>query len=191
MAQVILPFFLWLIVTLVYVFKFQLNIVLPNSYVVTLFALPIILIIFKKFSFSKLGFRIGKPATGLFFMILLPLILFLRFYFIGRHFRLTEFPLVLILGSIAEEFFFRGYLQEEFKKPFGDWGSFAITNLLFALVHLVKGYSILGLLLTGLIGLYFSITKDEKQGGGSLFYSMGAHSLYNIVVSTMGRGRFF
>jgi len=182
MAQVILPFLLWLIVTLVYAFKFQLNIVLPNSYVMTLFALPIILIIFKKFSFSKLGFRVGKPVTGLFFMILLPLILFLRFYFMGSSFRLTGFPLALILGSIAEEFFFRGYLQEEFKKPFGTIGSFAITNFLFALVHFIKGYSILGLVSTGLIGLYFSITKD-RQGGDSLFYSMGAHSLYNIVVS--------
>ena len=186
----LLPFFLWLVVTLVYAFKFQLNIILPNSYVVTLFALPIILIIFKKFSFSKLGFRVGKPANGLFFIILLPLILFLRFYFMGSSFRLTGFPLALILGSIAEEFFFRGYLQEEFKKQFGTGGSFVITNLLFALVHFVKGYSILGSLSTGLVGLYFSIAKDEKQGGGSLFYSMGAHSLYNIVVTTMSRGGF-
>ena len=189
MTQVIPPFFLWLVVTLVYVFKFQLNIILPNSYVVTLFALPIILIILKKFSFTKLGFKIGKPAAGLFFMILLPLILFLRFYFMGSNFRLTEFPLALILGSIAEEFFFRGYLQEEFKKPFGTVGSFAMTNFLFTLVHFVKGYSIVGSLSTGLIGLYFSITKD-KQGGDSLFYSMGAHSLYNIVVMTMSRGGF-
>lgn len=186
----LLPFFLWLIVTLVYAFKFQLNIILPNSYVVTLFALPIILIIFKKFSFSQLGFRVGKPASGLFFMILLPLILFLRFYFMGSRFSLTEFPGALILGSVAEEFFFRGYLQEEFKKPFGTIGTFIITNLLFALVHFVKGYSIVGSLSTGLIGLYFSITKD-KQGGNSLFYSMGAHSLYNIVVSTMSRGGLF
>jgi len=186
-----LPFFLWLIVALVYAFRYQLNIVLPNSYIVSLFALPIILILLKKFSFSKLGFKVGKPATGLFFMFLLPVILFLRFYFMGNNFRLTEFPLALILGSFAEEFFFRGYLQEEFKKSFGTYGSFAVTNILFALVHFVKGYSILGSLSTGLIGLYFSITKDEKQGGGSLFYSMGAHSLYNIVVSTMGKGGFF
>lgn len=186
----LLPFFLWLVVTLVYAFRFQLNIILPNSYVVVLFALPIIVILFKKFSFSQLGFRIGKPLTGLFFVFLLPIVLFLRFYFMGNSFRLEEFPLALILGSVAEEFFFRGYLQESFKKPFGTVGSFAITNFLFALVHFVKGYSILGSLSTGLIGLYFSITKDEKQGGGSLFYSIGAHSFYNIVVSTMGRGGF-
>lgn len=187
----LLSFFLWLIVTLVYAFRYQLNVILPNSYMVSLFSLPIILIILKKFSFSKLGFKIGKPVVGLFFMFLLPAVLFFRFYFMGSRFNLTEFPLALILGSVAEEFFFRGYLQEEFKKSFGDWGSFAVTNLLFALVHFVKGYSILGSLSTGFVGLYFSITKDEKQGGGSLFYSMGAHSLYNIVVSTMGRGGFF
>ena len=94
----------------------------------------------------------------------------------------NAFPVMLLIGSFAEEFFFRGYLQEDFKKRFGGniWLSLVITNLIFASVHLVKGYSLPAVGITGLIGAYFGITKD-KQGGNSLFYSMAAHGLYNLI----------
>lgn len=75
----------------------------------------------------------------------------------GRQFTLpVDLPLMLLIGSFAEEFFFRGYLQEDFKKRFGG-------NIWISLV----------------------ITKDEK-GGNSLFYSMAAHGLYNLVVTSVG-----
>ena len=100
------------------------------------------------------------------------------------------FPQALIIASVAEEFFFRGYLQEEFKKSFGTNTGFFLTNFLFALVHFVKGYSLPATAMTGLIGLYFSVTKD-KQGGNSLIYSMSAHSLYNLAVTSFqGVGGF-
>ena len=91
-------------------------------------------------------------------------------------------PVMLLIGSFAEEFFFRGYLQEDFKKRFGGnlWISLIITNIIFASVHLAKGYSLGATAMTGLIGAYFGITKDQ-QGGNSLFYSMAAHGLYNII----------
>ena len=94
----------------------------------------------------------------------------------------TALPLMLLIGSFAEEFFFRGYLQEDFKKRFGGniWISLVITNIIFASIHLVKGYSLPATGITGLIGVYFGITKDE-QGGNSLFYAMLAHGLYNLV----------
>lgn len=91
-------------------------------------------------------------------------------------------PAMLLVGSFAEEFFFRGYLQEDFKKRFGGniWISLVITNIIFASIHLVKGYSLASAAMTGLVGAYFGITKDQ-QGGNSLFYSMAAHGLYNLV----------
>ena len=94
----------------------------------------------------------------------------------------SVFPFMLLIGSFAEEFFFRGYLQEDFKKRFGGniWISLLITNLIFASVHLVKGYSLLSAAMTGWIGVYFGFAKDEK-GGNSLFYSMAAHGLYNLI----------
>ena len=186
-SSIWLSFFLWVLVAVAYAFRrpIQQGGFPIDPYYLTLFAFPILLIIFRKFSFSDLGLRIGKPLVGLFFVFLLPAILFLRWRFMGIPFHLSQnyFPMILI-GSIAEEFFFRGYLQEEFKKSFGTNISFLITNLLFALVHFVKGYSLAPTLITGLIGVYFSLTKD-KQGGNSLIYSMGAHSLFNLVVSSM------
>jgi len=152
--SIILPLFLWTVVALVYLFRVQLNIILPGSYFLALFILPTILILFQFFPFQKLGLKIGKPLQGLFWMLLLPLVLFLRFYFMGKTFHLEGFPLAIVLGSCAEEFFFRGYLQEAFKKTLKPGGSFALTNLLFALLHLIKGYSLLDSLSAGLVGPY-------------------------------------
>ena len=186
MTYFILPFLFWLVTAVVYTFTQSLNFFIPNNYVIALFILPFLAVALKQFSFSSFGFRPGKPLAGLFWMIFLPAVLFVRLYFMGKTFHLDSFPWYLVFGSLGEEFFYRGYLQEVFKK-FGLNGSFFITNLLFALIHFIKGYSIFAAFLTGLIGLYFSFTKD-KQGGDSLFYSMGAHTLYNIVVTAMGRG---
>ncbi len=158
-----------------------------DPYYTALFALPILLILLKKYSFDDLGFRVGKPLMGIFFVFLLPVILYLRWYLMGRQFTLpVELPLMLLIGSFAEEFFFRGYLQEDFKKRFGGniWISLAITNIIFASVHLVKGYSLPAAAMTGWIGVYFGITKDS-QGGNSLFYSMAAHGLYNLVATSV------
>lgn len=154
-----------------------------DPYYLILFLLPILLILFKKFSFDDLGFRVGKPLMGIFFVFLLPVILYFRWFFMGKPIMApSAFPFMLLIGSFAEEFFFRGYLQEDFKKRFGGniWISLLITNIIFASVHLVKGYSLPAAGVTGLIGTYFGITKD-KQGGNSLFYSMAAHGLYNLV----------
>lgn len=105
--------------------------------------------------------------------------------------RLTDGYLMFILGSWAEEFFFRGYLQEEFNKFLGKTFGFTVTNFFFMLVHVVKGYSLLSSLVIFAIGIYFSFTKD-KEGGNSLVYSMGAHSFYNLIAASAVRvGRMF
>lgn len=158
-----------------------------DPYYTVLIILPLLLIVLKQFSFVDLGFRVGKPLVGIFFILLLPAILYVRLYLTGRQFTpFSGFPVMLLIGSFAEEFFFRGYLQEDFKKRFGGniWFSLVASNILFALVHLVKGYSFVSAGMTGLIGAYFGITKDE-QGGNSLFYSMAAHGLYNLVATSV------
>lgn len=158
-----------------------------DPYYLVLFLLPILLILFKKFIFADLGFKVGKPLTGIFFVFLLPVILYFRWSLTGRPVMpFNTLPVMLLIGSFAEEFFFRGYLQEDFKKRFGGniWISLVITNIIFASVHLVKGYSLASVAMTGLIGAYFGITKD-KQGGDSLFYSMAAHGLYNLIAMSV------
>lgn len=184
-TPVLVPIGLSLLVIAAYAFrKYLQQGGLPiDPYYTALFALPIILILLKKYSFEDLGFRVGKPLMGVFFVFLLPVILYFRWSLMGRPvIAPTAFPFMLLIGSFAEEFFFRGYLQEDFKKRFGGnlWVALALSNILFALVHLVKGYSLAPAAMTGLIGAYFGITKD-KQGGNSLFYAMAAHGLYNLI----------
>ncbi len=182
----VLPFLFSIIVVLTYALRqpLQATGLMPfDPYYTILIVLPILLILFKKFSLDALGFRVGKPLAGLFFVFLLPTILFLRWTLMGKStMPFDTLPVMLLVGAFAEEFFFRGYLQEDFKKRFGGniWISLVITNLIFASVHLVKGYSLPTAGMTGLIGVYFGITKD-KQGGNSLFYSMAAHGLYNLI----------
>lgn len=158
-----------------------------DPYYAVLFLLPLLFVFSKKFSFDDLGVRLGKPLTGIFFVFLLPAILFFRQSSTDSLMMpFSVFPAMLLIGSLAEEFFFRGYLQEDLKKRLGGniWISLTLSNVVFALVHLVKGYSLPAAAMTGLIGAYFGIAKDEK-GGNSLFYSMAAHGLYNLVTALM------
>jgi len=188
-SSLVIPSLAWVIVAVIYTFRRSINSAgFPiDPYYSILFAIPILLILAKKFPFADLGIRLGKPLTGLFFVLLLPGILFLRYYLTGANLVLPENLGILIPGSIAEEFFFRGYLQESLQKTLGTGYSFFLTNLLFALLHFIKGYSLAPTLVVGVIGFYFSLAKDQKQGGGSLIYPTISHILYNIVSSGVSR----
>lgn len=156
-----------------------------DPYIAALIAIPVVLLAFRKISLTDMGLAsIGHLGYGLFFVGLLPGILYLRFRLMGIPFELAPFVSALIIGSLAEEFFFRGYLQGDFEKSSGVTASFILTNALFALVHVVKGYGLLPSLIIFVIGLYFSFARHEK-GGGALIYPMAAHVLYNVVVSSM------
>lgn len=185
-SAVFIPFVLWGFVVLSYVLRHRINTGPIDIYYAALFALPILLLIFRRISFTDLGFSIGKPLTGLFFVFLLPIIFFARFYFIGNFPSITEIyvPIGLVIGSVAEEFFFRGYLQEQLRKFFGTKISIAIASFLFMLVHVVKGYSFFPSAIIFLVGSYFGFARS-KEGGGSVLYAMGAHVLYNMVVNAM------
>lgn len=182
--SVILPVALWGIVSLVYAYRrpIQMSGFPVDPYFLALFAFPAALVLLRKVSFADMGFKIGKPLTGLFLVFLLPGVLFLRFYFTGRVLHLAAGIFLIMLGSALEEFFFRGYLQGQFKKFLGTTaGSFLLVNILFALIHLIKGYSLPALVTIGVVGLYFSFARDES-GGSSVYYSMIAHALYNVVI---------
>lgn len=174
-----LAIFLGLFISVVYGLR-KLNPQLTFLYFPTLYLLPAALLLLGKIRFSDLGFRFGKPTNGLFIALLLPAILFLRYKFMGLGFQLIPGWQGLIYGSVGEELFFRGYLQEQFSRFFSSNISIALTNFFFMLVHVVKGYSLLPSLMIFIIGVYFSIGRD-KRGGDSTIYSMIAHSLYNLV----------
>lgn len=156
-----------------------------DPYFTALIGIPIALLALRKISLADMGLaNLGHPVYGLLFAFLLPGVLYLRLKLAGAPFQLAPFTTLLIIGSMAEEFFFRGYLQRDFEKSSNIATSFIMTNALFVLVHVVKGYSLLPSLMIFVIGLYFSFARHEK-GGGSLVYSMAAHVLYNIVSSSM------
>lgn len=179
-----LPFLIGALVIAVYAFRWRLNSFIPNAYIVSLFLFPILLLVFRRISFSDLGIKIGRPLYGVFFVLLLPAILFLRYYLAGGSFNVPEGISVILIGSVAEEFFFRGYLQEELRKSFGSNVGIGIASLFFMAVHIVKGYSIPSSLMILVIGIYFGVARD-KRGADSTVYSMGAHSLYNLIVASV------
>lgn len=165
-----------------YVLRHRINAGFIDIYYASLFVLPVMLIVFRKISFTDLGLKIGKPLSGLFFVFLLPAILFLRFYFRGDSFSGWDyFPTAIIIGSIAEEFFFRGYLQEQLGKSLGAKIGIIAASALFMMAHVIKGYSFLSSLSIFFVGIYFGFARDKK-GGDSVIYAMAAHILYNLTV---------
>lgn len=177
-----LVIFLGFLVSLIYGLR-KIDPQFGSLYYPALYLLPLILVFIGKLRFGEMGFQIGKPLDGLFIVFLLPAILFLRYKFMNIPFFLTPAWPDLVVGSIGEEVFFRGYLQGQFNKSFHPNLSVILTNFFFMLVHLVKGYSLLSGLMTFIIGVYFSIGRDHR-GGNSIFYGMAAHVLYNLVAIT-------
>ncbi len=182
--QIWIPVALSVLVTVAYILRRKSALEFPiDPYYIALFGFPILLLVLRRISLSDLGLQIGKPIYGLFFVFLLPGVLFLRFYFTGASFQLSEGIFIILIGSVAEEFFFRGYVQGQFRK-FGSIPSIVIASLFFTLVHVVKGYSLLPSLEIFIIGAYFGAARDNN-GGNSTIYSMVTHILYNLVVTSM------
>lgn len=179
-----LPFLAAILASVVYGYRFTLNQYVPNSYIVFLFSWPLALMLLGRVKLGDFGIRLGNIGVGLFFVFLLPTVLFLRYRFSGIEFVVVPNLYIIWIGSVAEEFFFRGFLQGEWQKKFGETPAIFLTNVFFALVHLVKGYSLLGTGMIFLVGTYFGYTKSS-QGGNSLIYSAIAHCLYNTVVSAV------
>ncbi|MGB9911344.1 MAG: lysostaphin resistance A-like protein [Microgenomates group bacterium] len=177
-----LPIFLGFLICLIYGLKK----IIPGTgdlYFWALYLIPLILFLFKKTNLSEMGIRLGNPVNGLIFAFLLPTALFLRYKFMGKVWGLTTDWPILVIGSVGEEFFFRGYLQGQFEKYLGANLSILITNFFFMLVHVIKGYYLLPALIIFLIGIYFSYGRHPK-GGNSLLGSLIAHPLYNLLITT-------
>ncbi|MFP4019537.1 MAG: type II CAAX prenyl endopeptidase Rce1 family protein [Bacteroidales bacterium] len=81
---------------------------------------------------------------------------------------LILFPLIL-LGSFAEEVFFRGFIQRK--------TNLATTVFLFSVFH--SGRGIHGLIAGGLIGLVLGL---EYRESGGITASFITHLLYNLIV---------
>lgn len=86
-------------------------------------------------------------------------------------------------APLAEELLFRGYLYGVLRAtPAGAWGAALVSSLVWSALHMQ--YSIYGVMLIVLLGLYFAFLRERT---GSLVPSLFCHAVYNggIVLSLM------
>jgi membrane protease YdiL (CAAX protease family) len=180
-TSLLLPIFLGFFICLIYGLR-KFDPTLRQLYFPALYLIPTALIFAGNIKLSEMGFRIGKPLDGLLVAFLLPTVLFTRYKLMGLTMGISPGWQSVVLGSVGEEVFFRGYLQGQFNKFFGPNVSILITNSFFMLVHVVKGYSLTTALMTFAIGAYFSFGRD-KRGGDSALWGAIAHPLYNLIAA--------
>ena len=91
--------------------------------------------------------------------------------------------IVLIIGTaiivpIGEEFFFRGYAFKAVEKNWNEYGAYAFSAILFAILH----FSLNAMLPLFLVGLIFAFILKRS---GSLVPCIILHGLNNFVAITM------
>lgn len=83
--------------------------------------------------------------------------------------------IIALLAGLAEELFFRGWLQTVLVARFGLLAGLLLASLLFGLAHYLSMEYALYALLTGLyLGVIFYLT-------GNLYLLMGMHTFYDFV----------
>lgn len=90
--------------------------------------------------------------------------------------RVAELALSGIFAAVAEELFFRGWLQPLFRKKMGPAAAVTAVNLIFAPLHLIAVPHIISL------SVFFPgmIMGWMKERYGSIWPSMFFHSVGNI-----------
>ena len=158
-----------------------------------LYSLMFVLVLFslrksKKNWLERLGFKkikLGEEVlVGIFYLGTLILVAFLIgiiFFYAGfeqdlakvpaiiEQIQLSEILVIVLVGSIVEEIFFRGYLQRK-------------TNLLFAsfmfsYFHIIYG-SISEMVGAFFLGMILGIAFEKRK---NLFVPVFAHVFYNII----------
>ncbi|MBN2429279.1 MAG: CPBP family intramembrane metalloprotease [Deltaproteobacteria bacterium] len=157
-----------------------------------------ILYLWKRTSFKPIYWR-GKNLFFCVFagMVAAWLILFTNTLFIGNYSPLTHqisslgsqyfYPAIFILfvlGPCLEEIFYRGYLFEIMKKPFGDTAALVFLSFLFMFGHFVwSGFTI------GHIALFFySIIFTLVYIKGGLIASISVHAFLNFCLFIISNG---
>ncbi|MGA2142075.1 MAG: CPBP family intramembrane glutamic endopeptidase, partial [Brevinematales bacterium] len=109
--------------------------------------------------------------------------------FIPAAGKLAYLIVCLIMSTLFEEVFFRGFLQTRFEKYFGMVPAIVIAGICFALYHI--GYSdmrnINDIAILAAVGIVFSISFRIT---GNIITSYIVN-LPNAVITFMGRGSYF
>ena len=118
-------------------------------------------LLFEEFYFYVLG--IEMPESFIEFMLAEPILL--------------GFISVVVVAPIIEEFLFRGFLYSQLRRSFlKDWGSVAVSSLVWTAIHFQYEVGILFFLfLFGLFLGYFRIKYN------SLLIPVALHALNNLI----------
>ena len=170
----------------------KLEIWIPSYiYHVLMIVFPLALILFGWENRSSLGLVNGRWKFGVIASVMVIALSFFLNWIFYRHF---SFPTInhiffatVIWGPIAEELFFRGYLQPKFKPVTGKWLGLTITALLFGISHLPRIFlreaaPLILLPEAFALGIVFGFIRDKT---GSTYYGMVCHMAYNLIVSVI------
>lgn len=142
----------------------------PANFVVTLLAsLPLLVIVMQLFQFIDLIFPVPKSYIEA--MNNLVIMDDISIW--------TNLLLIAVLPGLCEEFLFRGYILNSFRKM-GKWPAIIITGLLFAVLHM----SPFKLVPTAILGFWMGYLAWET---GSIYVPMFAHFLNNSLSVLIGK----
>ncbi|GAB4419527.1 MAG: hypothetical protein Kow002_07230 [Anaerolineales bacterium] len=89
--------------------------------------------------------------------------------------KIIDLLIISIFAGVAEELFFRGWMQTVLADKFGLLLGIALTSLLFGLAHyLSKEYALYAFVTSLYLGVIFHFT-------GNLYILMAAHAAYDFV----------
>lgn len=88
---------------------------------------------------------------------------------------------IVILAPILEEFFFRGFLQNFFKKYFNRWTSILITSIIFAFVHFSNTQKLANITIVGSIFIFSFFLGYVYEKQKSLISAIFLHATFNAI----------
>ena len=159
---------------------------------------PVIICIKNKSKLTEIGYSKNKILKQIIIGIVIAFIMSLLFTLIpilifgkentytGYNFKyiwqyIYQFVYLIFGVSLTEEFIFRGYLLNNFKKINNNQiVPIIITSLLFGLFHIFNG-NIVQVIVTSFIGLIFVLCK-EKIEDCSLISIIIAHGIYDWLI---------
>ena len=93
-----------------------------------------------------------------------------------------EFVYCVIAVGFTEEFIFRGFLFDKFKKVFGTETAAVIgSSVLFGLFHIFGG-NIVQIVITGLLGALFCLCRKKIKGCSTLSLII-MHGIYDALIT--------
>lgn len=160
--------------------------------------LPIIMMLYSKDRLLDYGFRKEGIFKQIFIGIALGVAMSLVFTLLphllgyGEYFSsskdysylwqyIYEFVECIIAVGLVEEFVFRGFLYEKFKRIFGtDVAAVIGSSLLFGLFHIFGG-NILQIIMTGFIGALFCLFRMKIKDCSTLSLII-THGVYDALI---------